>query len=67
MDEIEEVKRSKNTGYIAVVCAMLGNLMIGSYYCYSNMNPYVAAYLRSFDPSITSKDTLVILPIWLIN
>lgn len=67
MENIQDLSQLRNTGYLAVVCAMLGNLMIGSYYCFSNMNPYVAAYLRSFDASITSKDTLIILPIWLIN
>jgi len=63
----EEDTIPQNKKIISVICAMLVNLMIGSYYAYSNINPYVAAYLKSFNPSITSKDTLLILPIWLVN
>jgi len=67
MEEFEDSGPPRFKGYLSVFCAMVVNLMIGSYYCYSNMNPYVAAYLRSFNPNVTSKDTLLILPIWLVN
>lgn len=60
-------KPNKTTGVIAVLCAMLGTLMVGSYYSFSNMNPYIAAYLNSKHPEVTSKDTLLIMPIWLVH
>lgn len=58
---------SRRTGVLAVVCAMMGTLMVGSYYSFSNMNPYIAAYLNSKGTEVNSKDTLLILPIWLVN
>ena len=67
MDNTEDSLNYKYTGYIAVFCAMMVNLMIGSYYMISNINPYIAAYLHQFDNTITNKDTLLIVPIWLIN
>ena len=53
-------------GYTAVACAMLVNLMVGSYYCYSNINGYIAAYMRNQGETVSNKDTLAILPMWLI-
>lgn len=50
----------------SVICAMIVNIMIGSYYFFSNINAYVAAYLRSFNPDVTAKDTLLIMPIWIV-
>lgn len=51
---------------------MMGNLIIGSYYCYSNINPYLAAYLNSKSlersgHAITQTDTLLVMPIWLVT
>lgn len=67
MDHIEDKPIPKWTAVRAVVCAMLVNLLIGSYYAFSNMNPYVAEYLKSQGNDVSSKDTLAILPIWLIH
>lgn len=50
----------------SVICAMIVNIMIGSYYFFSNINAYVAAYLRQYNPEVTSKDTLLIMPIWIV-
>lgn len=58
--------KSEWTKIRAVVCAMIANLMIGAYYFYSNINSYVAAYLASFDDSVTPKDTLLIMPVWIV-
>ena len=63
-DELSKVPQS--TKIKSVICAMIVNLMIGSYYFFSNINTYVASYLRSFDPTVTSKDTLLIMPIWIV-
>ena len=49
-----------------IMCASFCNLMIGSYYFFSNINSYVAAYLRQYNPSVSSKDTLLIMPLWII-
>lgn len=64
---LDEVPQS--TKIRAVVCGMIVNLMIGSYYNYSNMNIYVSNYLRTFNPSLNpaGKDTAVIMPIWLMT
>lgn len=56
----------ESTKIRAVICAMIVNFMIGAYYFFSNINPYVAAYLRSFNPSVTAKDTLIIMPIYIV-
>lgn len=66
-EERDKVSISRRTGYLAVVCAMMGTLMVGSYYSFSNMNPYIAAYLNSKGSQVDSKDTLLIMPIWLVN
>lgn len=51
MESSEELSRVPRWRKVrAVLCASLVNLMIGTYYFYSNVNGYVAAYLRSFDP-----------------
>lgn len=52
----------------AVVCPMLVMFCVGSYYCFSNINPYVAAYLNSkSDTEITDTDTLLVMPVWIIT
>lgn len=56
----------RRRGYLSVFCAMLVTLRNGVYYSYSNINPYCAAYLGQFDSSLSSKDTLLVLPVWLI-
>ena len=40
----------------ALVCPMLVNLSIGSYYAFSNINPYVAKHLKS-----KPEDTIVVM------
>lgn len=50
----------------AVVCAMIVNIITGSYYFYSNINAYVAAYLRTYDSEVSAKDTLVVMPICIV-
>lgn len=67
MDQMEEQTIPRPTAIRAVACAMAVNLLIGSYYAFSNMNPYIAEYLNSKGSHVQSKDTLVILPIWLIH
>lgn len=56
------------TKYRALFCAMAVNLLIGSYYMYSNMYMYVGHYLRRYNPDLDSegKKVRVIMPIWLI-
>jgi len=52
----------------AVVCPMLINLCIGSYYCFSNINPYVSAYLNSrSEEEVLETDTLLVMPVWLVT
>ena len=69
-EESPEAKVHLLTKVRAVVCPMLVNLIVGSYYCYSNINPYVAAYLSAKaeergDAEVTEADTLLIMPVWL--
>ena len=45
---------------------MLSSIVIGSYYLYGNINPYVSAYLRQSDPSVEVKDTLAVMPVWML-
>jgi Major Facilitator Superfamily len=52
--------------YTSLVSTLLVNLMVGSYFSYSRINPYVAAYLRQYDANVTNKETLLVLPLWLI-
>lgn len=67
IDPVEELSRvPQSTKIRALVCAMIVNIITGSYYFYSNINAYVAAYLKSYDPEVSSRDTLVILPISLV-
>lgn len=67
IDPSEELSRvPQSTKIRSVICAMIVNIMIGSYYFFSNINSYVAAYLRSFNPDVTAKDTLLIMPIWIV-
>ena len=52
----------------AVVCPMLVMFCVGSYYCFSNINPYVAAYLNSqSEDDITDTDTLLVMSVWLMT
>ena len=55
-----EDKPKLNQKIRAVVCGMLVNLLIGSYYCYSNINPYVAKYLQT-----DATNTIVVQQIWI--
>lgn len=53
--------------YLALVCAMAVNFMIGSYYTYSSMYIYVHYYLKDFNPGLDDKgnDVKLVLPMWL--
>lgn len=55
------VDASSFTKFRAVACPMLINLSIGAYYSYSNINPYVAKYLKS-----TPQSTIIVNQIWLL-
>ena len=69
MADIEHKNHPSNfTKYRALVCAMMVNLMIGSYYMYSNMYIYVSHHLRVKNPQLDfeGKKVQVIMPIWLI-
>jgi Major Facilitator Superfamily len=67
IDPSEELSRvPQSTKIRAVICAMICNVMIGSYYFFSNINSYVAAYLKQYNPDISAKDTLLIMPIWIV-
>lgn len=67
MDPKSELARVPTfTKVRAVICAMIVNIMIGAYYFFSNINLYVAAYLRSYNPEVNSKDTLLIMPIYIV-
>lgn len=55
-----EEKVSTFTKIRAVACPMIVNLIIGSYYAYSNINPYVAKHLNS-----KPEDTIIVMQIWL--
>ena len=57
-----EVKASGWTKARAVICPMMINLIIGSYYSYSNINPYVAHYLGK-----GPDDTIIVSQIWLLT
>lgn len=68
-EQVEEVSRCSGEctrKYMSLVSSLLVNLMVGSYYSYSRINPYVAGYLRLYDADVTNKDTLLVLPLWLI-
>ena len=58
---MEKPQVSTLTKIRAVVCPMMINLAIGSYYAYSNINPYVASHL-----GVKSEDTIVVMQIWLL-
>lgn len=45
----------------AVICPMMINLCIGSYYAYSNVNPYIATHMQT-----QSDNTIVVMQIWLL-
>ena len=64
MEELAQVPDL--TKHKAVICAMLSSMIIGSYYLYGNINPYVSAYLRQSDPSVEVKDTLAVMPVWML-
>lgn len=57
------------TKYRALLCAMAVNLLIGSYYTYSNMYMYVGNYLRTKNDWLDPENNKVkmIMPIWLIT
>ena len=46
----------------AIVCGMMVNLLIGTYYNYSNINPYIAKYFKT-----DSSNTIVASQIWLMS
>lgn len=50
----------------ALVSAMLLNLIIGNYYAYGNINGYIANYLISKGNQISTKDPLIVQPVWLV-
>ena len=50
----------------SVICASICNFMIGAYYFFSNINSYVAAYIHQYDETVTSKDTLLIMPLYIV-
>jgi MFS family permease len=56
------------TKYRALFCAMGVNLLIGSYYTYSNMYEYVNFHLKKHNPWLSDdgSDTKLVLPVWLI-
>ena len=67
MDPSEELRKVPSfTKARTVICASICNFMIGAYYFFSNINSYVAAYLRQYNPEITAKDTLLIMPIYIV-
>ncbi len=67
MDPQSELARVPTfTKIRAVICAMIVNIMIGAYYFFSNINLYVASYLRQYNPSVSPKDTLLIMPIYIV-
>jgi MFS family permease len=67
VDPMEELRRvAAFTKARTVICASICNFMIGAYYFFSNINSYVAAYLRQYNPEISSKDTLLIMPIYIV-
>ena len=53
-------------GVRGVLGSLILGLIQGGFNSYMDMNGYIAAYLNSFDSSISKNDTLVILPLWLI-
>ena len=66
MDPITELMKVPQwTKIRAVICASICNVPIGAYYFFSNINGYIAAYLRTFDHAVTTKDTLIIMPLWI--
>ena len=67
MDPTEELRKVASfTKARTVICASICNFMIGAYYFFSNINSYVAAYLRQYNPEVTAKDTLLIMPIYIV-
>ena len=67
MDPAEELARvPQMTKIRSVLCASICNFMIGAYYFFSNINSYVAAYLNQYDSTVTSKDTLLIMPLYIV-
>lgn len=69
MLRVEEVYHKPHilTKIRAIICPMLGMFCSGSFFCFSNTNPYVAAYLNSKSPiEITDTDTLLVMPVWMI-
>ena len=63
-DELAKVPQS--TKIRAIICASICNFMIGAYYFFSNINSYVASYLHQYDASVTAKDTLLIMPVYIV-
>ena len=63
-DELAQVPQF--TKIRSIICASICNFMIGAYYFFSNINIYVASYLRQTNPGVYPKDTLLIMPIYIV-
>lgn len=65
-DELAQVPQF--TKIRSIICASICNFMIGAYYFFSNINIYVASYLKHKDHNswLTPKDTLLIMPIYIV-
>jgi hypothetical protein len=68
MKEPTQVEIPTGMKYRSLVCAMAVNLLIGSYYTYSNMYMYVGNYLKIYNPWLDDENNKVkmIMPIWII-
>ena len=58
---VNSSKPSTMTKVRALVCPMMVNLVIGSFYNFSNINPYVSKYL-----GVEPNDAIVVMKIWLL-
>jgi MFS family permease len=63
-DELAQVPQF--TKIRSIICASICNFMIGAYYFFSNINIYVASYLKQNNDGLTPKDTLLIMPIYIV-
>ncbi|XP_071826655.1 apicoplast pyruvate carrier 1-like [Apostichopus japonicus] len=46
---------SKSKGYITIIGGIMVHLTLGTFYCYGNMAPYVASYIREYSSPKTIR------------
>ncbi|KAM3141824.1 hypothetical protein pb186bvf_006146 [Paramecium bursaria] len=59
----EELRAIKIRGILCLAGGCAIHLVLGTFYLFGGISPYVAAYLKSYDDSVTQKFIQIIFPI----